>query len=196
MLKKKVVILIILLSVGAFGFFILKTININPEYKVGKQIDQFNGVAVYYNGNVGHISGRELTADGYNLGLKHQCVEFVKRYYYEALNHKMPNSYGHAKDFFDNKVSDGKINKGRNLIQYSNPSLSKPRLNDLVVYSGTVLNKYGHVSIISQVTDKDIEIIQQNPGPFGDSRKRYHLIKENDKWKINNHQILGWLRKK
>ena len=65
-----------------------------------------------------------------------------------------------------------------------------------VVYSGTVLNKYGHVSIISQVTDKDIEIIQQNPGPFGDSRKRYHLIKENGKWKINNHQILGWLRKK
>lgn len=47
----------------------------------------------------------------YNIGLKYQCVKFVKRYYYEHLNHKMPDSYGHEKDFFDNTIADGQLNK-------------------------------------------------------------------------------------
>ncbi|MFA0963395.1 hypothetical protein AB9P05_16445 [Roseivirga sp. BDSF3-8] len=47
------------------------------------------------------VSGRNLTPDGYNLGLKYQCGEFMKRYYYLHLNHKMPDSYGHARDFFN-----------------------------------------------------------------------------------------------
>jgi len=51
---------------------------------------------VYYNGSVGHVSGRNLVPDGYNPGLKYQCVEFVKRYYYQHLNHKIPDSYRHT----------------------------------------------------------------------------------------------------
>ncbi len=153
------------------------------------------GVSVYYNGGVGNVDGRNLSEDGYNLGLKYQCVEFVKRYYYQELNHKMPDSYGHAKDFFNSQIRDGKINKQRDLKQFKNPSISKPKINDLVIYSGTTLNKYGHVSIVSNVTENEIEIIQQNPGPFGNSREKYDLINENGKWKIKNDRILGWLRK-
>ena len=141
------------------------------------------------------MDGRELTQDGYNLGLKYQCVEFVKRYYYEELNHKMPDSYGNAKDFFNSKIRDGKINKQRNLYQHTNPCSSKPKINDLIIYSGTALNRYGHVSIISNVTENEIEIIQQNPGPFASSREKYVLINVDGKWKINNDRILGWLRK-
>lgn len=167
----------------------------NPKYDVGQKIDDLNGVIVYYNGRVGNVEGRALTKDGYNLGLKYQCVEFVKRYYYEELNHKMPDSYGHAKDFFISNLKDGQLNKQRNLIQYTNSSKSKPKVNDLLVYSGTKLNRYGHVSIISQVSEREIEIVQQNPGPLGNSRKNYDLINEDGKWRINNDQILGWLRK-
>jgi hypothetical protein len=166
-----------------------------PKYEVGQKIDNLNGVIVYYNGGVGNVEGRALTKDGYNLGLKYQCVEFVKRYYYEELNHKMPDSYGHAKDFFISNLKDGQLNKQRNLIQYTNSSKTQPKVNDLVVYSGTKLNTYGHVSIISKVTESEIEIIQQNPGPFGNSRKTYYLINKDGKWRINNDQILGWLRK-
>ncbi|MDW5290896.1 hypothetical protein [Formosa sp. PL04] len=57
---------------------------------------------------MGHVSGRNTTPDGYNLGLKYQCVEFVKGYYYEHYNHKMPDSYGHAKSFFNSGIKDGK----------------------------------------------------------------------------------------
>ena len=69
------------------------------QASIGEVVDEFNGVKVYFNGAVEHVGGRNLAADGYNLGLKYQCVEFVKRYYYERFGHKMPNSFGHAKDF-------------------------------------------------------------------------------------------------
>lgn len=169
--------------------------NLFATHEIGQQIDEYNGVAIYYNGKVGNINGRALTEDGYNLGLKYQCVEFVKRYYYEALNHKMPESYGHAKDFFISNLNDGQRNKQRNLTQYSNPSKSKPKVNDIIVYSGTIFNTYGHVSIISKVNEKEIEIVQQNPGPYGNSRDKYNLINEDGKWKVDNDRILGWLRK-
>lgn len=194
-LKKRFLLLFGILILLVVGFFISKKINLNPNYEVGQKIDSLNGVAVYYNGGVGNVDGRALSKDGYNLGLKYQCVEFVKRYYYEELNHKMPDSYGHAKDFFNSQIKDGEKNKQRNLKQYKNPSKSKPKINDLVIYSATTLNKYGHVSIVSKVTENKVEIIQQNPGPFGNSREKYDLINENGKWKIKNDQILGWLRK-
>lgn len=194
-MKKGIVFILGLLVLVVFGYFVSKKINLNLNYNVGDEIDNFNGVVVYFNGGVGNVDGRKLTEDGYNLGLKYQCVEFVKRYYYEKLNHKMPDSYGHAKDFFDSNIENGKFNKKRNLTQYSNSSNTKPKVNDLVVYSGTIFNKYGHVSIISKVDENEIEIIQQNSGPFGNSREKYELIKEDGKWRINNDRILGWLRK-
>ncbi|WP_310991013.1 CHAP domain-containing protein [Aequorivita marina] len=163
--------------------------------EVGDKVDSLNGVYVYYNNSVGNVSGRNTTADGYNLGLKYQCVEFVKRYYYEHLDHKMPDSYGHAKDFFVKGLADGKMVKHRNLIQYTNPSSLKPKVNDLLVYDKTIFNKYGHVAIISKVNTNQIEIIQQNPGASDPSRERYNLIKKDGKWKIEHAKVLGWLRK-
>ena len=193
--KKRFLFLFGIIILFVFGFFMTKKINRTPDYEVGQKIDSLNGVVVYYNGGVGNVDGRALAKDGYNLGLKYQCVEFVKRYYYEALNHKMPDTYGHAKDFFNFKIKDGEINEKRHLKQFKNPSTSKPKINDLVIYSGTILNRYGHVSIVSKVTKNEIEIIQQNPGPFGSSREKYDLLNKNGKWIIKNDRILGWLRK-
>lgn len=181
---------------GGIGLWCFKKFNFNSDYEVGQVVDSYNGVHVYYNGGVSNVSGRNLSEDGYNIGLKYQCVEFVKRYYYEYLNHKMPDSYGHAKDFFDKNVVDGEISSKRNLIQYTNQSKSKPQESDLIIFDGTSGNKYGHVAIISVVSDNDIEIVQQNPGPFGKSRIRLPLNFENGKWKIDNDRVLGWLRKK
>lgn len=168
----------------------------NEIYKFGDKIDSFNNVAVYYNGNVGNVKGRNVSKEGYNLGLKYQCVEFVKRYYYEHLNHKMPNSYGHAKDFYNPRVIDGNLNNERNLLQFTNGSKSKPKVDDLLIFDGHFLNKYGHVAIVSKVTEDEIEIIQQNPGRFGSSRETIDLRYVNNNWKLDDSSILGWLRKK
>lgn len=172
-----------------------KKINFNSKYSVGQKIDSLNNVIVFYNGGVDNVTERN-TEDGYNLGLEYQCVEFVKRYYYEYYTHKMPDSYGHAISFYDKNISDGNINKQRNLVQCSNPSNLKPKQGDLLVMKGTLFNRYGHVAIISSVGKGKVEIIQQNPGPFSPSREVFDLIEmPNQKWKINNNRILGWLRK-
>lgn len=121
--------------------------------KVGDTLDVHNNVYIIYNEYVDNTSGRHLTKDGYNLGLKWQCVEFVKRYYYEHLNHKMPNSYGHAKDFFNTKIADGKLNADRNLLQFTNGSTTKPEPDDLIVFKGHIFNSYGHVAIVSKVEE-------------------------------------------
>src|SRR6218665_1152405 len=191
--KKTALIIFSVLVLGYTGIKVVKKINLNSHYKIGQALDSLNEVKVYYNGGVDHISGRNVTKDNYNLGLKYQCVEFVKRYYYEYYKHKMPDAYGHAKDFFDPKVKDGELNLNRNLTQYTNPSKEKPEVGDLVVFSGSILNRFGHVAILSKVSENEIEIIQQNPGPFSDSREKFELEKEKGNYKIKNERLLGWL---
>lgn len=184
---KKIKILVFILIL----LFVAKKI-FDHKYYIGKKIDSFNNVSVYYNGNPKNVNGRNLTKDGYNLGLNYQCVEFVKRYYYEYLNHKIPNSYGHAKDFYNKQTLDGELNKSRNLIQFNNPSFSKPKVNDILVLDKSTFNNFGHVSIVSRVNDNSIEVVQQNV--FLNSREDYYLIFIDGKWKVDNQRILCWLR--
>lgn len=164
----------------------------NKKKSVGQKVDSLNGVYVYYNGATSTVVGRNTTSDGYNLGLEYQCVEFVKRYYYEHLDHKMPNSYGHAKDFFDKNLADGQYNADRNLKQYSNPSERKPKVNDLVVFDKNIFNSFGHIGLVSKVEENKLEIIQQNKSS---SRVEYGLENSAGKWRIKNSRILGWLGK-
>jgi surface antigen len=193
--KYKIYLLTIILIIGSVGFWVSKNFNFDSNFVIGQQIDSLNGVAVYYNGGVDNVSGRNTTSDGYNLGLKYQCVEFVKRYYYTYLNHKMPDTYGHAKDYFDKSLADGQKNTLRNLYQYANLSKTKPQVNDLLIFDGTIFNKYGHVAIVSKVTDVEIEIIQQNAGRYSKTRNTFSLEQKEGKWVIDNKRILGWLRK-
>ena len=151
---------------------------------------------VYYNGKVGNSFGRNSTSDGYNLGLKYQCVEFVKRYYYNHLKHKMPDSYGNAKDFFDSSIEDGLLNKKRNLIQYSNPGKSKPSVDDILIFDRTTFNQYGHVAIIANVEENRVQIIQQNPAHLATHARWMKISFKNNLWQFKDHKVLGWLRKK
>lgn len=162
--------------------------------EIGTKIDSFNDVDVYYNGHdFTHTRGRNVTADGYNLGLKFQCVEFVKRYYYEVFGHKMPNAFGNAKDFFDNSLADREFNKKRGLMQYRNVREYRPKVHDILVYNGYEGNRFGHVAIISKVSDEEIEIIQQNMGKK--TRLQIPLVQFYQYYTIADYNILGWLRK-
>ncbi|MFC7345321.1 CHAP domain-containing protein [Chryseobacterium zhengzhouense] len=194
-MKKIIIAILTFLIVVVFANWAVKKFNINPDFVVGQKLDSLNGVVVYYNGGVNHVEERNQTEDGYNLGLKYQCVEFVKRYYYEYFHHEMPDSYGNAKDFFDKKLKDGEKNEKRGLLQFHNRSSSKPAEGDLIIFSASILNRFGHVAIISKVSQNTIEIIQQNPGPFSPSREAFPLIFNNGKWEIKNSRVLGWLRK-
>jgi hypothetical protein len=162
---------------------------------IGIIIDEFNGVEVYYNGSVRQVHGRHVSPDGYNLGLKFQCVEFVKRYYYQVFGHRMPNSYGDAKDFYDYGVGDVQYNNKRGLIQCSNPSTAKPKVHDLLVYGPNMFNSFGHVAIVTDVGDQNVTCISQNLGPGNGTRRTYALIYAAGTYLIDDGDVIGWLRK-
>ena len=165
--------------------------NHSPNLKAGDSLDHLNGVNVYYNESFGNVSGRNTTEDGYNLGLRFQCVEFVKRYYYEYYHHKMPNPWGHAKDFFNASLGDGQFNPDRRLMQYRNGGKAKPEVGNLIVFDGSFGNSFGHVAIISNVGNDEIEVIQQNCGI--NSRATYDLDYANGIYTIKGSNVLGWL---
>lgn len=193
--KIKILITTSLVVITAYTCYLLVvTSNPNLKHYIGQKLDSLNGVYVYYNGGVGHTGKRNTSEDGYNIGLTYQCVEFAKRYYYQFYHHKMPDAYGNAKDFFDTAIPDGKLNAKRNLIQYTNPSLARPQTGDFVIFDGHSGNPYGHVAIVSAVSESRVEIIQQNPGPFAASRVSYDLKKEKGKYSIGHNRLLGWLR--
>ncbi len=178
-----------------FAIILLTTLvsstSFNPE--VGTIIDSYNGINVYYNGsNFKNVIGRNVAIDGYNLGLKYQCVEFVKRYYYKRYGHKMPNSYGHAKDFYDESLGDKGFNKQRGMWQYTNVREYAPKVDDLLVYGPHSGNPYGHVAIVSKVGEDYVELVHQNKG--NKSRQRIKLVKYLDYYTIADYNIKGWLR--
>ncbi len=179
------------------AYFAATRYNLNPQHSVGEIVDEFNEVTVHYNGGVNHVKDRNLSPDGYNIGLRYQCVEFVKRYYHQRFGHKMPDSKGHAKDFFDPALPDGSLNMKRNLAQFHNGSMTRPAEEDIAVFAPSLLNRYGHVAIIAKVAEDSVEIIQQNPGPFGKSREIYSLLhSESGTWRIENDRLLGWMRRR
>lgn len=198
--RKKLTLVVVAIGLlfclySGYTFIMHGNFNPNRHYTLDQPIDSMNGVIVYYNGMVGRTNGRNLSADGYNIGMKHQCVEFVKRYYYQHLKHKMPDAFGNAKDFFDAALPDSTLNVKRGLVQFRNRSKSKPRAEDLLIFGGHAGNKFGHVAIVSFAGDSTIGIIQQNPGPFGKSRDTFALLNDNGQWVIHHNRALGWLRK-
>ena len=173
------------------GKRITKAVNVENHYKKGQVIDHLNKVPIFYNGNGLGGDGRHTSDDGYNYGLKWQCVEFVKRYYYDYLHHPMPNTYGHAKHFYHPDVVDGGMNLQRNLRQFSNGGVYKPQVNDILVFEG---REYGHVAIISRVLNDEIEITQQNVGRS--SRHQIKMLHKKGRYYLMNRSILGWLGKR
>jgi surface antigen len=191
---KKTIFITVLIGITAYFSIIKFGLLSNPFIPVGAAIDSFNGVKVHYNGAFSNISGRHISADGYNIGLKYQCVEFVKRYYLYVYKHKMPNSYGNAVDFFNKDLVDNSINIERGLKQYTNPSKYKPQVGDLLIYNSTESNPYGHVSIVSAIFENKIEVIQQNTGGPNSSRETFKLLFNNGLYFIKHDRILGFLR--
>lgn len=187
------IIIIILFIVGkAFVSNKLHQMLLHKENSIGDVLDSYKEVNVFYNGNnYGENHGKSYSKDGYYYGYKWQCVEYVKRFYYKAKDHKMPDVYGNAKDFFDINTEQGHLNKRRGLIQYRNGENEKPKVDDILVFTDT---EFGHVVIVTEVGNDYIEVIQQNMG--SSSRDKFTLKYKNKKYFIGGKRSpAGWLRK-
>ncbi|MEE9374675.1 MAG: CHAP domain-containing protein [Saprospiraceae bacterium] len=192
---------LVLLFLLGFIFYDSNLLILNKPVKVSSEkhvkrrtvntaTDQYKGVNIYHNGNIKNTHGRHLTKDGYNLGLKWQCVEFVKRFYYKVYDHKMPDSYGHAKDFFDKKLHTG-WNVRRAMYQYANGQALSLKEDMIIVFDGDDQNPYGHIAIITAVTRHKITIAQQNWGKH--TKMDLPLEIRDRQYHVNHPDVLGWL---
>ena len=160
---------------------------------MGKALDEYHGVKVYDNGPDFVAShGRHYSWTGYYYGQKWQCVEFIKRFYFQGKGHRMPDVWGHAADLFDPSTPQGGFNGRRGLLQYRNGGSVPPKDDDLLVFGE--MTSYGHVAIVVQVTENFVEVIQQNAGP---TRVQIPMeLKEGCYWVGKRYPASGWLRLK
>lgn len=199
--------IVILLAGSALGYGIVQTVlyfsnkpapehrSPSPEkqapFKIGDIVDTHNGIPIYFNGiKYAESHGKHESKDGYYYGHKWQCVEFVKRYYYEAFQHKMPNVWGHAKDYFDPQIEHGQTNSERGMLQFHNGENEKPRPHDLLVWNS---GKYGHVAVITEVDEDSVTVVQQNV--LNRPKQTFTLAENNGNWLIAaENNPAGWLR--
>ena len=91
------------------------------RFLVGRVLDRYRDVQVFDSGLLFFRSyGRHHSSDGYYLGQKWQCVEFIKRFYFEARRHRVPEVMGHARDYFDPLVVHRGMNTRRGMVQFVN----------------------------------------------------------------------------
>ncbi len=170
----------------------------------GVAVGTYLGVTVFSNGD-----GKQDEPYG-TYGYQYECVEFVNRFYRQALKHTgytcgTPNDNmrgcGHAKDYFGNAVA-------LNLASFpSGATTEAPRVNDIMAFGGGKPDKkgrvYGHVAIIREVTPDAIFLVQQNYGNNqGDTSFRVDLALRNGTYTVSNLGISypliaqGWLRQR
>ncbi|MCB9283169.1 MAG: CHAP domain-containing protein [Lewinellaceae bacterium] len=146
----------------------------------GQAIDSLNGVALYYD------TEQDST---------YPPSEFVKRYYASVMGMQLPDSLRSGADFFDPSIPDGAINPKTGLVQYTQPSRTPPRENDILVFSEARYNPGGHVGIIGEVGSLELVVYQQNAGPLTKPREplRYYIRRK--KWYVQHPHAIAWLHK-
>ena len=86
-----------------------------------------------------------------------------------------------------------KSNKKITNLKKDNDHKDKPKVEDILVYDAYPGNRFGHVAIVSKVSDDEIELVQQNIGKK--TRIKIPLVNFYQYWTVADYNILGWLRK-
>lgn len=124
-----------------------------------------------------------------SYGLEYQCVEYVKRFYKVALGVDTSGWRGNADQYFATASAKG-------LAAYANGGQVKPAPNDVLVFKG---EPYGHVAIVTNVTDTSISFIEENWSRAGvatlaltNSSSTYTVAARPSR--KTSYQVQGWLR--
>lgn len=114
----------------------------------GTPLISWNGTTAYSNGaNTG--TGYSCAGTG-DYGLQYQCVELVMRHFKKSWGLRW---YGNAKDLLNNAPTS-------KVDVYENGDAAHPPVpGDMIVFGG---GPYGHVALVTQVTDTSVTIIEQN----------------------------------
>jgi hypothetical protein len=161
-----------------------------PAPPCGTDLATYNGVAAKSNGEDQGTSDQWCAGSG-TYGLQYQCVEYIKRYYKEALSIDTTSKVWklNAVDFYKRASTLG-------LLTYVNSqSLVAPAPDDIIVFGSTKNNSYGHVAIVVNVSAGFVNCIEENWS--GNGMAILQLGQQNGVYTINPrgaYKILGWLR--
>lgn len=169
---------------------------------VGIETGSLDNVPGYYNGSGEAITwGRHYSSDGFYYGEKWQCVEYVRRYYHNALKHDI-TKLGDAHTWFTAGVEDGEITfngltqyiyAGKDTRSENDDGFSvKPQKGDILVLQ---VGNYGHVAIVAEVGETNIKIAQQNVVHDGFVTDISIKRLPSGKWRVEQKIPLALLRK-
>lgn len=137
--------------------------------------------AVYSNGPK-YTSTSRNSVNGYDTGLAYQCVELVRRFYYQYYGKQMGKGYD-AKNFFANAYRWG-------MTAYSNGGGMAPKPGDVLCFNGNEGGGAGHVSLVAEVAADYVIVVQQNV--YKDTHVGKKLSRSGNR--INVANLQGWIR--
>jgi surface antigen len=151
----------------------------------GQWVGSFKGVDAYSNGSNGYVSGLYSCC-----GLKWQCVEYVNRFYVQALGHQNLKGTGNANAYFGTAASKG-------LVAYGNSNATPPAVDDMLTSAG---GAYGHIAIVREVGPNYVKVIHQNwANSSPDNSMTLAMWYSNGKYTVEgfsgSYPVQGWLRK-
>jgi surface antigen len=164
------------------------------EIKKGIVVGSLDGVPGYFNGlQVGADYGSNFASNETYLGLKWQCVEYIRRYYFKVFGIYLKFT-GNAKMWKIAGVADGARAPAskHGLLQYNylDGFSVKPQRGDIIVWTA---GDFGHVAIVGTATDDVISLAQQNVNKVI-FRSDVELQKSGDRWKIKGSEPAALLR--
>ncbi|CCD11738.1 unnamed protein product, partial [Trypanosoma congolense IL3000] len=120
------------------------------------------GVPAYSNKHDLYFSG-ERSIDG-NLfcGFKYQCVEFARRWLYEAKGLVLPDVDWAIHIFELTNVFDAETAGAVPCVRVKNGTAEKPVVDSLLIYPVDDDAAFGHVAVITEVSDTWVRIADQN----------------------------------
>lgn len=155
----------------------------SPTGNYGCDIGYFKGVAA--KSNDGHI--------GTGCG-RWQCVEYIKRFYLDAMGINLWEPIGIARNYWDEYEDTANYGYLQNsgLQKCANDFTRQLKPGDILVFN---TYPYGHVAIVTDVKENSnqVSIIEQNYRADDYPERSLLLQTQNGKHRIDDDSILGWL---
>ncbi len=146
----------------------------------GTSLGSYRNVTAYSQGS---CAG---TGDG-----TYQCVEYVKRFYSQAIGLNTSGWHGNGTDYYGSATAKG-------LTAYPNGGTEAPKPDDILCFSGST---YGHVAIVTGVSATQVQLIEQNWARyscFSPPNSPVTLTITNGHYTCSNrgsYVVQGWIRK-
>jgi surface antigen len=157
----------------------------------GTNLGDFNGVTVFSNGSPSFNSGQNNYINGTYIGLKWQCVEYVRRYYFTQFAINLAARYlGNANTWYDNAGTMG-------LQRFPNGSNTAPQVGDVLTSNGGFA---GHIAIVRSVSGNQVCTAQQNFSEDAtDVNRCLSLTNTGGNFTVgafgSGYPVQGWLRR-